>query len=171
MGPRGAIGSERAACGCPAAGRRLQEVTGALGEPPPAAQVGTRAHSGSGAGRTAGMGAQRRGRAHGGTAAGAHGGGPGRGAAPRRVFSSPRSDVIGGGGEPGGGGGGGAGRPPQVHVQLMKRHLTAGQDAREGARAGWTAAPPEPIAVAGPSMGERGEGARGAAGRAAAAPR
>lgn len=91
----------------------------------------------------------------------------GRGPSTRR-----RSDVIGGSGwQPGGGGGGGAGRPPQVHVHLMKRHLTVGQDAREGARAGRTAAPPEPIAVAGLSMGEQEEGAVGAAGRAAAAPR
>ncbi|CAK6442727.1 unnamed protein product [Pipistrellus nathusii] len=57
----------------------------------------------------------------------------------------------------------------------MKRHLTAGQDAREGARAGRTAAPPEPIAVAGGglSMGcEREEGAAASSTRrAAAAPR
>lgn len=97
-----------------------------------------------------------------------------RGAGPfqRGVFSSFRSDVIGGSGwEPGGGGGGGAGRPPQVHVHVMKRHLTVGQDAREGARAGRTAAPPEPIAVAGLSMGEQEEGAVSATGPAAAAPR
>lgn len=53
----------------------------------------------------------------------------------------------------------------------MKRHLTVGQDAREGARAGRTAAPPEPIAVVGLSMGEQEEGAVSATRRAAAAPR
>ncbi|XDA80169.1 hypothetical protein R6Z07M_010115 [Ovis aries] len=143
----------------------------------PAAQVGTRAH------RRRGAEGARRGRTAAGPSAGAgaarvrFGSGPGgpgsgRGAAPARRLSSARGDVIGGSGwGPGGGGGGGAGRPPQVPVPLMKRRLTVGQDAREGARAGRTAAPPEPIAVAGLSMGEREEGAVGAAGRAAAAPR
>ncbi|XP_060492664.1 rho guanine nucleotide exchange factor 7 isoform X9 [Panthera onca] len=43
----------------------------------------------------------------------------------------------------------------------MKRHLTVGQDAREGARAGRTAAPPEPIAgPASPWASRRGRGAQ-----------
>ena len=98
--------------------------------------------------------------------------GAGKGLLPRGVFSSSHSDVIDSSGwEPGGGGGGGAGRPPQVHVLVMKRHLTVGQDAREGAQAGRTAAPPEPIAVVGLSMGEQEEGAVSATGPASAAPR
>lgn len=107
-------------------------------------------------------GAGARGGAHGGPERGVRVRPAGAGPPQRRVFSSPRGDVIGGGGwEPGGGGGGGAGRPPQVHVHLMKRHLTVGQDAREGARAGRTAAPPEPIAgPASPWASRRGRGAQ-----------
>lgn len=156
------------------AGCRLLEVTGPLGRGPTAGRAGGDARARRGARRRGpGVEGARRGRTAAGPGAGVLcGRGARRGAAQRGVFSSPGSDVIGGSGwEPGGGGGGGAGRPPQVHVHVMKRHLTVGQDAREGARAGRTAAPPEPIAVAGLSMGEQEEGAGGAAGRAAAAPR
>lgn len=171
--------------------RRAQTVKGARRPRVRSPREPSLAHelSPSGGHRALGAGAhcraRRCGRAHtagpeggGSTAAGPESGGacaaggPGAGPLQRGVFSSLRSDVIGGSGwEPGGGGGGGAGRPPQVHVHVMKRHLTVGQDAREGARAGRTAAPPEPIAVAGLSMGEQEEGAVSAPGPAAAAPR
>lgn len=146
------------------AGCGLLEVTRPLGRVSTARRAGadTRALPGPGGGGSTAAGTERGGAC---TAGGAE-------PFQRGVFSSFRSDVIGGSGwEPGGGGGGGAGRPPQVHVHVMKRHLTVGQDAREGARAGRTAAPPEPIAVAGLSMGEQEEGAVSATGPAAAAPR
>lgn len=146
------------------AGSRLLEVTRPLGLESTARRAGadTRALPGLGGGGSTTAGTKR-----GGACAA---GGPGRSSAASFLLFC--SDVIGGSGwEPGGGGGGGAGRPPQVHVHVMKRHLTVGQDAREGARAGRTAAPPEPIAVAGLSMGEQEEGAVSATGPAAAAPR
>lgn len=139
----------RRACAGPAGRKRLRRPAPPEGT---AAQVGAHGRAGAGA----------RGGAHGGPERGVRVPPAGAGPLQRRVFSSPRGDVIGGGGwEPGGGGGGGAGRPPQVHVHLMKRHLTVGQDAREAARAGRTAAPPEPIAgPASPWASRRGRGAQ-----------